>query len=317
MTKPVLIAVVLGSVTGAAFGAEQKVDFAKDIQPIFAKHCYKCHGPEKQKGKFRLDQREVALKAGDDGPVIVPGKAADSKLYQLITLPKDNEDRMPNEGEPLAKAQTDLIRDWINQGAIWPESAVAATASGPTSPLDGLPKDFKPAAAEQAAIAKFAKIGVAIRPVAMNVPWREANFRLAETNVTDATLAPLKDVASLTELNLSRTKITDNALAILKNLPHLTRLHLAETKISDAGLAQLKGLKHLSFLNLYGTAVTDTGLEHLKGLRSLKQLYLWQTKVTSNGVARLQQALPQLAVSTGWEIETLVKKQEADAPKKN
>src|SRR5262245_4474990 len=96
-------------------------DFSKDIQPIFARHCYECHGAEKQKGKLRLDERNSAMRAGKDA-IIISGKAAQSELYRRVTLPKGHEDIMPNRGEPLSKAETDLIRDWINQGAVWPEN---------------------------------------------------------------------------------------------------------------------------------------------------------------------------------------------------
>src|SRR6478752_1214020 len=107
--------------------ADTKVDFAKQIQPIFEKSCIKCHVPEKQKGGLRLDQKAAALKGGKDAVAIVPGDAAKSDLYRRITLPDGSDDVMPNQGSPLTKAQTDLIRDWINQGATWPETAVATT----------------------------------------------------------------------------------------------------------------------------------------------------------------------------------------------
>src|SRR5437016_10733214 len=94
--------------------AETKVDFTKDIQPILQQTCVKCHGPEKQKGKLRLDSKEAAFKGGKNGAVLTAGDAEKSELYRRIILPKGNDDVMPNEGEPLTKAQTDLIRDWIN-----------------------------------------------------------------------------------------------------------------------------------------------------------------------------------------------------------
>src|SRR4051794_20359656 len=53
------------------------VNFEKDIRPIFQASCVPCHGPEKQKGGFRLDLKAAALKGGDDyAPAIVPGKSA-------------------------------------------------------------------------------------------------------------------------------------------------------------------------------------------------------------------------------------------------
>src|SRR5881296_577844 len=60
------------------------VTYAKDIKPIFEKSCIKCHGAEKQKGKLRLDSLEAALKGGEDGKVIMPGKSADSMLVQNV-----------------------------------------------------------------------------------------------------------------------------------------------------------------------------------------------------------------------------------------
>src|SRR5256885_267779 len=62
--------------------ASRRVDFVKDIQPIFAGHCYDCHGEKKQEAQFRLDTKDIALKGGELGPAIVPGKGAESLLVQ-------------------------------------------------------------------------------------------------------------------------------------------------------------------------------------------------------------------------------------------
>src|SRR5438046_1293127 len=309
MKKLIAVAVALAGFTNHPSRAEDKVDFARQIRPIFEQNCVKCHGPEKQKAKMRLDSKEAAMKGGKDGVILVAGNAEKSEIYRRITLPKGNDDIMPNEGDPLTKEQTDLIRDWINQGADWPETAVAKQ-SEPSNPLAGLPADFKPGANEAKAAARFAQLGVDIRPIAMNVHWTEANFRPQGTNISDPAIAPLKDMTSLTDLNLAGTKITDGGLATIEGLTYLTRLHLELTSITDAGLAHLKNLPNLNYLNLYGTAVTDAGLEHLKGLRNLKHLYVWQTKVTEAGVKELRAALPDLDVSTGAELNALVKKEE-------
>src|SRR5213078_1363699 len=152
MKKLIAVAVALVGFTNHQSRAEDKVDFARQIRPILEQQCVKCHGPEKQKAKLRLDSKEAAMKGGKDGVVIVASDAAKSELYRRITLPKGDDDIMPNEGDPLSKEQTDLIRDWINQGDEWPETAVAK-ASEPTNPLARLPADFKPAPAEAKAAA--------------------------------------------------------------------------------------------------------------------------------------------------------------------
>jgi len=99
--------------------AGQAVDFVRDIQPIFQQACYQCHGPKKAMGQLRLDDKKLALKGGISGPVIIPGKGQESRLVQRL-LGLGNEPRMPMGGDPLAPAQIDLVRAWIDQGAIWP-----------------------------------------------------------------------------------------------------------------------------------------------------------------------------------------------------
>jgi len=103
----------------SAFAAE-KIDFAQDVKPILESACLSCHGPEKPKGDLRLDTKAGAMKGGKKGVVIVPGKATDSPLYKSTTLAAGDEDIMPPKGNPLAKAQTEVLRTWIEQGATWP-----------------------------------------------------------------------------------------------------------------------------------------------------------------------------------------------------
>jgi mono/diheme cytochrome c family protein len=95
------------------------VTYEKDIKPIFEKSCFKCHGPEKQKGKLRLDSLEAALKGGEDAPNIVPKDSAKSTLVHSIARIGDPDDAMPPEdkGTPLTKEQVGLVRAWIDQGA--------------------------------------------------------------------------------------------------------------------------------------------------------------------------------------------------------
>src|SRR5579872_7512008 len=70
----------------AAEPAPGPIDFKKDIEPIFAGHCFKCHGPEKQKSGLRLDLKESAFKGGDSGePAVAPGDPAHSHLLGLVT----------------------------------------------------------------------------------------------------------------------------------------------------------------------------------------------------------------------------------------
>jgi formylglycine-generating enzyme required for sulfatase activity len=99
-----------------------KVDFADDIKPILEATCLSCHGPEKPKGGLRLDTRAHALQGGDSGAAIAPGDPKKSRLFTSTVLPPGHEDIMPPKGEPLTKEQTELLRQWIEQSASWPEN---------------------------------------------------------------------------------------------------------------------------------------------------------------------------------------------------
>src|SRR5207248_285340 len=78
---------------------------------------------------LRWDVKASAFKTGDHGPIIVPGKSEASRMIVLVSG-LDPESVMPPRGERLTAAQIGLLRAWIDQGAVWPETAsVAAKAA--------------------------------------------------------------------------------------------------------------------------------------------------------------------------------------------
>jgi len=113
-------AVAAGAVPGAVAAAD-RVDFSRDVQPLIAKRCLACHGPDTQEGGLRLDQparATAALESG--GRAIVPGDAAASGMLARITA-TDADVQMPPEGARLTPAQVDLLARWIDEGAEWKE----------------------------------------------------------------------------------------------------------------------------------------------------------------------------------------------------
>ena len=108
----------LAALAGAAHGA---VDFEKDIRPVLRERCVECHGAKKQKGALRLDARAFAFKGGENGAVFVARKSAESHLIQRVTS-TDPDEVMPSKGERLSTAQIAALREWIDAGAVWPET---------------------------------------------------------------------------------------------------------------------------------------------------------------------------------------------------
>src|SRR4051812_23149907 len=116
------IAFLVLSPLAAAAPAEPPgaVDYAKQVKPILADRCFACHGALKQKAGLRLDAGPLIRKGGDNGPVVVPGKADDSLLIHAVTGTHDAV-RMPKEGAPLTDEQVGLLRAWVDQGATAPD----------------------------------------------------------------------------------------------------------------------------------------------------------------------------------------------------
>jgi mono/diheme cytochrome c family protein len=128
----VLSALAVGLLSLSAVPAKAaEVSFSKDIQPILAEKCLKCHGEEKQKGKLRVDSAEAILKGADGEAVLVPGKPDESSFYTLLVLPADHDDIMPAKGDPLTAAQAKLVYDWIAAGAEFDVAAAATPAPAP------------------------------------------------------------------------------------------------------------------------------------------------------------------------------------------
>ena len=101
-----------------------EIDFDKQIRPIFQDKCHECHGPDTQEAGLRLDLKTFAFDGGDSGAVIVPGKSDESKLIKLISG-EDPEVKMP-PGEDLSTDDIDLLKNWIDAGADWPDDPESA-----------------------------------------------------------------------------------------------------------------------------------------------------------------------------------------------
>jgi len=108
----------------SAFGADAKIDFARDVRPILSDKCFLCHGNDagNRKANLRLDVKEKAFAAGESGATIIkPGKPDESEFVRRI-FATDADERMPpktSKKPPLTQREKTILRDWIAQGASW------------------------------------------------------------------------------------------------------------------------------------------------------------------------------------------------------
>ena len=115
-----------GSLVNAAEKKPRKVDFVREIQPIFEFNCVGCHreGNEKKfSGDYRMDTRKLTFKGKREGTGVTPGDPSDSTVYEFLTLPLDDDLVMPpkDKDQRLTKEEIKLVALWIEQGATWPE----------------------------------------------------------------------------------------------------------------------------------------------------------------------------------------------------
>lgn len=98
------------------------VDYETEIKPLLRQHCISCHGVAKQEAELRLDAGVLILEGGSL-PVVIPGKPEESELFQRISS-GDKSVRMPPEGSPLTTREIELLKNWIEAGAVFPAEEV-------------------------------------------------------------------------------------------------------------------------------------------------------------------------------------------------
>jgi mono/diheme cytochrome c family protein len=326
MVRSTALSLVVVLAAGSTAAAQEKVDFATQIQPIFAAKCAGCHGEEKASAKLRLHTADAIGAFEKKDKLLVAGKPEESELYKRIVLPADDKKRMPKKGDPLPEAEVALIKQWIEQGAVL---AAAAAVTAPPADAAKMAEEeaakkakeaeeaakkadeealAKVTAASPEAIKKITDAGATVMPLYADSPLLQVSFARAASPAGDEALASLAGAAEqIVWLDITAAQASATGWAELAKLKNLNRLHLEKSSIDDAGLANLSELPRLEYLNLYGTGITDAGLEHLKPITRLRKLYLWQTKVGYDPAMALQAATPGLEVNLGWDHPGVVK----------
>ncbi|HSI14481.1 MAG TPA: PSD1 and planctomycete cytochrome C domain-containing protein [Chthoniobacter sp.] len=118
---------------------DQLAFFEKNIRPVLADKCYKCHSAqsEKVKGGLLLDTREGIRMGGDNGHAVVPGNLKESLLVTALHW-KDKDMQMPPEKDG-GKLPDNVIADfekWILMGAPDPRDGEAKVAKKVLDPKE-------------------------------------------------------------------------------------------------------------------------------------------------------------------------------------
>jgi len=275
------------------------------VQPILKKRCFSCHNAGKKKGGLLMSTHEGLEKGGDEGIVLVKGKANASSLYTRLLLPIEKEDRMPPKGKKgPSKNELKLIAWWINQGADFTSKVgetekneeIESILQGYVSSVSKLDATgLEPITEEQ--IVSFANNGISVFPLSADSPFAVASLA-RNTDLKKSQLKKLRSITkNITELDLSFTNVDDAMLSVVSSFKNLQKLKLQKTNVSSKGIKHLKSLEHLQSLNLYGTQVDDAALEYLSEMPALNVLYLWQTNVEEEALQEFKLKKPLLSIS--------------------
>lgn len=110
-------------------GADEPVDYLRDVKPLLQAKCFSCHSARKQEGGLRLDAAALIRRGGDDGPAITPRSAKNSLLLKRVIAADD--ERMPpaDSGTRLKADEIATLTAWINSGAVAPKESIPAAPS--------------------------------------------------------------------------------------------------------------------------------------------------------------------------------------------
>jgi hypothetical protein len=136
----VLARITIGpAANGAESTAEHRVGFNREVRPILARHCFKCHGPDDQsrKAKLRLDRREDALKPSGSGlSPIVPARPEESELVARIFAEDEGERMPPRQARlPLSEQDKQILKRWIAEGAEYEMHRMFQRPARPATPV--------------------------------------------------------------------------------------------------------------------------------------------------------------------------------------
>jgi formylglycine-generating enzyme required for sulfatase activity len=168
----------------AGSSAQAAVDFVKDVQPILEVSCVRCHNPkgtdyENGDTDVDLSTKEAAFEVAS---TIVAGKPDKSKLYTTTVLPDDAKKLMPPRNkvtkalERLTTAETDVLKNWIAEGANWPDGVKLIARKKEAGSTGAAEAEIVAGIAKRIAEVTKEKSASEMKPYSSTIPGSELAF---------------------------------------------------------------------------------------------------------------------------------------------
>ncbi|MGI9541699.1 MAG: c-type cytochrome domain-containing protein [Cyclobacteriaceae bacterium] len=290
---------------------EDLLIFQDLILPVLEDKCQSCHNQYKVKGGLKMTSYAELQKGGkSEKPLLVASDSSESELYHRITLPEDDEDRMPPKEKPsLIADEIALIEWWIRSGAkqdmvLGPE---------PPDSISSLMERFLPnlfqherlkmrqaneldALAEE--LGSYGKeLGLIIEIDPEYPGFFGISMQMPPAKVDNQTVSKLKPYANLfSKLSLPGADINDDALFDIGKMSNLRELYLPKTPIKGDGLVYLKDLNQLESVNLSNSLLSNEGMLNLIGLPEIKTVYVFGVDADTVMLQALRKHLPEMKI---------------------
>ena len=297
---------------------EAKV-FEDLIRPIIAAKCVPCHGPDKIKGKLRLDSQEYIIKGGKSGNALIHQSLQQSELISRITLPLSDDKHMPPRKKmQMSEEEIELMHWWMTNGASFQHSVTDIDTSLKIETLiNNIIKNASSEIPDMSTIAAFTPetelplpdekiiqdlkdLGVVALSAGDDSPFLEVNF----VNVKELKSEHLEQLSNLsphiTRLQMSGLDLSDNNLTVLLGMKNLVKLVLNDTQVTDEAMKFLANLKNLRSLNLNNTSISDSGIKSLEALEYLEKIYVFNTSVQLDSLSNGAQI-----IKGGFQLDNL------------
>lgn len=278
--------------------------FTQQVQPILEQYCVDCHGPEKQKSKYRLDTYDFLMTPGSMGDTpIEPYSMSESFLLEYMLLPDSDDMAMPPEGKPRPSAEEILlIAHWIASGAEGPPVDEAALAA-----------QNEAHEAERAKIVELFDLGIILQPVGLDSELLYLDFQNAQSKTLGedlhAMLATYTD--RISEIKLTGVEDASNILRIFEGASALRVLNVNGLQSADSTVTLLNSLQNLETLLLYGSDLSGVGLSSLS-IPSMQRLYIGSTRVTLEELKAYAQTNDNLQLYGDVDLAEIEAIKEAD-----
>lgn len=280
------------------YNAEDAEIYNDIVVPLLESKCISCHGPNKVKGKLRMDSPMALRAGGKSKKAILGASVSKSEMLRRIMLPTSDSKHMPpKKKQQITRNELEFLQWWIQNGASFDAKVEDIGGHQEIIEVVNKMKAQQPIIANTTTIPSYLPdIAIAEAPIEIIIELRKSdvvvlsagtNKSLLEVNfvnvkaATDEQLSNLQKLAPhIVHLKLSNLSLSDSDLSILEDFHNLVRLSLDRNAISDKVLTALKNKRHLRYLNLTQTNVSDAGIIQLDSLSRDAKIFASNTQVT-------------------------------------